>query len=161
MAGKRRLSLERQPRFDEVAGLIEHFGQQHLDAELTQFALKLWARICRQRNPDCLSGKPDIWAASVCQVIARMNFLFDRNEPGHLSADTICDFFQTKKRTVSTKATEIERRLRLRRFEPGLCRSGIMEIFAQVRLPNGIILPWRIARQSGYLPADPRVEDFL
>ncbi|CAN5395970.1 hypothetical protein BH20VER3_BH20VER3_04040 [soil metagenome] len=161
MATKQRLPLAHQPRFDEGAGLIEQFGQQHLDAELTEFALELWTRICRRRSPDCLSGKPAVWAASVCYVIARMNFLFDRSEPAHLSAETICDFFQTKKRTVSTKATEIERRLRLRRFEPGLCRSVFLEIFAQVRLPNGIILPWEIARRLGYVPADARVEDFL
>jgi hypothetical protein len=51
--------------------------------------------------------------------------------------------------------------LRLRQFEPELCRSGIMETFAQERLPNGIVLPWKMARQLGYLPVDARVEDFL
>src|SRR6266571_1780757 len=94
MTTNQHISSGRRERFDEVAGLIEQFGQQHLDAELTGFAIELWERLCRRKAPDCLFGKPSVWAASVTHVIARMNFLFDRSQPVHLALDTICDFFQ-------------------------------------------------------------------
>jgi hypothetical protein len=150
---------ERLERFNEVAALINQFGQQHLDAELTGFAMNLWRRLCRQNAPDCQRGKAAVWAASVIHVIARMNFLFDRQQPVHLTFDTICGSFQTNKTTVGSKATEIERTLRLQQHcEPGLCRSEFMESFTMVRLSNGMVLPWKMAKAMGYLPPDARLE---
>lgn len=140
--------------------MIEQFGQIHLDAELTSFVLELWKRICRRKTPDCVRGKPVVWAAAVTHVIARMNFLFDRNQPVHLTFHTICAFFQANKTTIGSKATEIERSLRLQQHsEPGLCRTEFLESFTNVRLPNGMVLSWQIAKQMGYLPPDARPED--
>jgi hypothetical protein len=155
-----RIASDRRQRFDEVAALIEQFGGQHLDAELTGFAVELWRRLCRRKAPDCMRGKPAVWAASVTLAIARMNFLFDRDQPVHLTFDTICGFFQTNKTTVGSKASEIERTLRLRQHsEPGLCRNKFLEDFTNVQLSNGMILSWAMAKQMGYLRSDARVED--
>lgn len=154
------IPAERRERFQEVAALVEQFGRQHLDEELTGFALELWNRLCRRKTPDCLSGKPSIWAASVVHVIARMNFLFDRSQPVHLTFGVICDFFQTNKTTVGGKATQIERALRLGQHnEPGLCRREFLETFTWVELSNGAALTWKMAREMGYLPPDARPED--
>ena len=79
-----------------------------------------------------------------------MNFLFDRNQPVHLTFDTICGWFQTNKTTVGSKATEIERALRLsQQAEPGLCRREFMDNFNSVQLSNGIVLSLRMAKQMG------------
>jgi len=162
MCASNRVPSEHRERFEQVARLIEQFGQQHLDAEITGFAIELWKRICRRRVSYCLRGKPEVWAASAIHVIARMNFLFDRSQPVHLSLRTICDFFQVSQSTVGRKAIETEHTLRLRQFsEPGLCRNESLEMFASVRLSNGIVLPWKMAKQLGCLPADTRVGDFL
>lgn len=155
-----RIPSDRRARFDEIATQIDQFGRQYLDVELTGFAVELWKRICRRKAPDSMRGKPAVWAASVVHVIARMNFLFNRDQPVHLTFDTICSFFQTNKTTVGGKATEIERTLKLRRHsEPGLCRTDLLETFTTVQLSNGMILPWATAKEMGYLPPDARVED--
>jgi hypothetical protein len=147
------LASEKQERFCEVAASITTFGAAHLDAELTGFALELWKRICRLKRLDCRRGGPNIWAASVTHVIARMNFLFDKSQPVHLTFDTICDFFQVKKTTVGSKAGEIERTLRLHQHsEPGLCRSSLVEAFTMVQLSNGMVMPLDMAKQMGLLP---------
>jgi len=154
-----RIPSDREARFAEVAALVEQFGRQHLDAELTAFAIELWTRLCRRKAPDCLRGTPAVWAASVTHVIARMNFLFDRSQPVHLTLDTICGFFQTSKTTVGGKASEIERTLKLRQHsEPGLCRSKFQESFTMIELPNGLVLTWAMAKQMGYLPPDATPE---
>ncbi|MBX3733106.1 MAG: hypothetical protein KF791_10990 [Verrucomicrobiae bacterium] len=151
---------ERHERFNEVVALMDAFARQHLDAELTGFVMELWSRICRRKAPDCLRGKPAVWAASVVHVIARMNFLFDRGQPVHLKFDTICKFFQTNKTTIGGKASEIERNLRLRQHsEPGLCRREFLESFTMVRLSSGMVVPWRMARELGCLPPDAKLED--
>ena len=88
-------------------------------------------------------------------VIARMNFLFDRNQSVHITFDTICDWFQANKTTVGGKATEIERALRLRQHsEPGLCRSEFIETFTTVQLSNGMLVSLQMAKQMGLVPPD-------
>lgn len=160
MTTQNRIPSERLERFNEVANLLEQFGQQHLDAELTGFTLELWKRLCRRKAPDCLGGKAEVWAASVIHVIARMNFLFDRKQPVHLTFDLISGFFGVNKNTIGGKATEIERALRLAQHsEPGLCRRQLVEQFTNVRLANGMVLSWQMAKEMGYLAADASVED--
>lgn len=157
-----RIPTDRQARFGEVAALLDQFGQQHLDPELTGFTRELWARICRLKAPDCLRGKPAVWAASVAHVIARMNFLFDKEQPVQLTFDTICGFFQTSKTTIGSKATQIEKALRLGHHnEPGLCRRELIETFTFVRSPDGFALTMKMAKQMGYMDPDIRVEDLL
>jgi hypothetical protein len=160
MKTRDRIPAAHQERFAEVAALIGQFGQAHLDAELTGFVIELWSRICRRKAGDCLRGKASVWAAAVTHVIARMNFLFDRNQPVHLTFDTICGFFQTNKTTVGGKATEIERLLRLQQHaEQGLCRTEFLESFINIRLPNGMVLSWSMAKRMGCLPPDAKLED--
>ena len=160
MPTQNRIPSDRSERFNEVARLLEQFGQQCLDPELTGFTLELWTRLCRRRAPDCMRGKAGVWAASVVHVIARMNFLFDRSQPVNLTFDTICNFFQAAKGTVGMKATEIERKLRLAQHsEPGICRRELLESFTTLRLANGLVMSWEMAKSMGYVPADARVED--
>lgn len=150
-----RIPAEKRERFREVATLLEQFGQTHLDAELTGFAQELWRRLCRRQTTDCRRGKPAIWAASVVHVIARMNFLFDRSQPVHLTFDTICGWFQANKTTVGSRATEIERTLRLHQHsEPGLCRGDLIDTFATIRLSNGMVLSLGMAKQMGLVTPD-------
>jgi hypothetical protein len=157
-----RVPLAHRERFKEVAALIEQFGSQHLDVELASFVIELWRRVCARKRPDCLRGKATVWAAALTHVIARMNFLFDRAQPVHLTFDTICDFFQANKNTVGGKASEIERMMRLRQHsEPGLCRREFVEDFTDVRLSNGIVLSWSQAKRMGYVPAEVKLEDLL
>jgi hypothetical protein len=149
----RRIPAPHRARFSEVAALLTQFGRAYLDAELTGFTVELWQRLCRKKSPDCLHGQPEIWAAAVIHVIARMNFLFDRSQPVHLSFATICDYFHTNKTTIGNKATTLERTLKLRpHSEPGLCRSSLLESFTTVRLANGMVLSFEMAKRMGYLP---------
>ncbi len=135
--------------------MLEQFGKTHLDSQLTEFTLELWRRLCRRKTIDCRRGKPQIWAASVVHVIARMNFLFDRNQSVHITFDTICGWFQASKTTVGSKATEIERALRLRQHsEPGLCRSEFIDKLTTVQLSNGMLVSLEMAKQMGLVPPD-------
>lgn len=160
MSNPDRIPSDRVERFQEVAALVRQFGEEHLDGELTGFAIELWKRLCRRKAPDCLRGDARVWAASATHVIARMNFLFDRGQPVHLTFDTICGWFQVNKNTVGGKASGIERALRLAQHsEPGLCRREFIETFTNVRLSNGMVLSWQMAKEMGYVPADARIED--
>jgi len=150
-----RIPKEKRERFSEVAALLEQFGQTHLDPELTGFTMELWRRLCRRQTLDCRRGKPQIWAAAVVHVIARINFLFDRAQPVHLTFDTVSGCFQANKTTIGSKAAEIERALRLRQHsEPGLCRSEFIDKFTTVQLSNGMLVSLQTAKEMGLVPPD-------
>jgi len=153
--GELPIPSEKRERFGEVAALLEQFGPIHLDPELTGFTLELWRRICRLQRMDCRRGRPQVWSATVVHVIARINFLFDRSQPVHLTFDTICEWFQVNKNTVGGKATEVERTLCLSQHaEPGLCRSEFIDDFTTVQLSNGMCLSLKVAKTMGLVPPD-------
>jgi len=145
-------------RIREIQTLLDAFSHEHLTPELAGYVRKLWEQIGRKRNYIITGGKPEIWASAVVYVIARINFLFDQSQPNYLPPDVICDFFGTKKSTVSTKATEIEKVCRIRRGQEGLCSPELSDSFTFVQLPNGLVLTKKMAREMGIL-GGPRYED--
>jgi hypothetical protein len=97
-------------------------------------------RIGRKRRIVNTQGKTEIWAASIIHVIARVNFLFDKSKQFALTADIICDFFHTKKTTISSKAKQIEIACDIRTAEPGLCSQELTDRFTFYKTPDGFII---------------------
>ena len=132
---------EKKQRLEEIKDLVLAFCEEHLDDELNGYALELCDKLARQRRISITRGKKEIWAASIIYVIARLNFLFDPESEFFLSADTVCDFFGTKKSTVGNKATQIERACNLGLGAEGLCRPEISDALTLVELPSGLVVP--------------------
>ena len=132
---------EKDERLNEIKELVLTFCKEHLNEELTGYALKLCDTLGRKRKISITRGKKEIWAASIIYVIARLNFLFDPDNELFLSADTICDFFGAKKSTVGNKATQIEKACNLGLGAEGFCSPEISDALTFVELPNGLIIP--------------------
>jgi len=133
--------MDKKERLNEIKALIEPFSSQYLSDELTGYVTNLCNRLGRKRTISIIQGKPEIWAASIVYVIARLNFLFDMENPNHITADVICEFFNTKKSTTGNKATQIEKGCNIRLGEEGLCSHHISDMFTFVQTPEGLILP--------------------
>lgn len=144
---------KKQTRIDEVKALLADFLKQHLASapDVAGYLEKLWDEIGRKRSYVITGGTKEVWASAVVYVIARLNFLFDKDSPNYLTADIICGHFATKKATVSTRAAEIEKACRIRVGHEGLCRPEISDDLTFVRLSNGMVLPKRMAREMGLL----------
>jgi hypothetical protein len=134
-------NVEKTERLNEIKELVLSFCEEHLDDELYGYALELCYMLGRKRKISITRGKKEIWAASIIYVIARLNFLFDPENEFFLSADTICDFFGTKKSTVGNKATQIEKACNLELGAEGLCSPEISDALTLVELPNGLVIP--------------------
>ena len=132
---------EKKKAAAEITALAEAFCKQHLDAELSACTHKLCETLGRKRLLDISRGKKEIWAAATVYVIARLNFLFDKSNPFFLTVETICEFFGTKKTTISNKAALIEKTCNIGIGEPDYCTREISEALSFVQLPNGLILP--------------------
>jgi hypothetical protein len=138
-------------RIENVRLLLEEFGKAYLTPQLTDYVLRLWEQIGRKRNYLITGGKPEVWASATVYVIARLNFLFDRQSKPYLPPDTICNFFGTRKNTISAKATEIERVCKIRMGHDGLCSPDIAESLSFVQLPNGLVLTRGQAKEMGFM----------
>ncbi|UCH93502.1 MAG: hypothetical protein JSV88_24965 [Candidatus Aminicenantes bacterium] len=142
---------KKQERAKKIGNLINEFCNRYLNDELHGYAIKLLEKLNRKKTYSITSGKIEIWASAIIYVIARLNFLFDSQNPIHISPDTICDFFGTKKSTGGNKATDIEKACKIRIGEEGFCNPEISDSFSFVQLPNGIVLTKKMAKEAGLL----------
>ena len=98
-----------QEKYDAIAPLISEFCNQYLDEEYLTLCLRLLEKLCRKRPSPLLGGRDHTWAAGVVYVIAANNFIFDKANPRHMTADQIADEFDLAASTVGNKAAEIRR----------------------------------------------------
>jgi len=131
----------------EVTERVESFCKQYLTGELTACALRLSDKLGRIRKLDITRGKNEIWAASIVYVIARVNFLFDKANNNFITADIICDFFDTKKTTTGNKATTIEKALNICIGDTNYCTTEIKESFSFVETSSGFILSQKMVNE--------------
>ena len=73
-----------------------------------------------------------------------MNFLFDKDNEHFLEADTICDHFETKKSTIGSRATQIEKMCKLGLGAKGFCSPDITDSFTFYQTPEGVIIPKKL-----------------
>ncbi len=125
----------------EINKLIRSFCKEHLNDELEGYALKLYDTLGRKRKINISRGKKEIWAASIIYAIARLNFLFDKANSNYITADTICDYFNTRKSTVGSKATQIEDACKLTVGAEGYCSKHITDSFTFYQTPEGFVVP--------------------
>ena len=98
-----------QNKYDEIAPLISEFCIEYLDKEYLALCLRLLVKLCRKRPSPLLAGRDNTWAAGVVYAIAANNFIFDKANPHHMTADQIADEFDLAASTAGNKAAEIRR----------------------------------------------------
>ena len=128
-------------RVEAIKTMLEDFGREELNPLYVDFAVKLLHKIARMSKLNIQRGHMEIWAAAIIYVIARLNFLFDPASDVSLSADTICDYFDTVKSTVGNKASLIQKTCDLYYGAKGFCRQDIIDAFTFIETPEGFILP--------------------
>jgi len=100
---------------------------EHLDAEYGRLARRLVARLARKRPSPLARGDVRIWAAGVIYALGQVNFLFDRTQTPHLTADELAERLGVVKTTMANKAGLINRTLKIGAFEPELTRAAVLQ----------------------------------
>ena len=142
---------DRAERVDQIKEMIHSFCEEHLTQELEGYVAKLCERLGRKRIINIARGKKEIWAASVIYVIARLNFLFDKQNENYITVDTICNYFGTKKLTIGTKATQIEKACNLGIGAEGYCSKEISDSLTFYQTPEGFIIPKSMIDDRGFI----------
>ncbi len=124
-----------------IKDLLEQFGEKYFDDDLKNYTLWLFESIINKPLLDINRGKSEIWAASIVYVIARLNFLFDKSNQYYISADDICEFFDVKKHTIGTKASQIEQVYNIGTADKRFTKPEISKLFEFNVTPEGFIIP--------------------
>ena len=98
-----------QEKYDSIAPLISEFCAKYLSEEYLALCLRLLEKLCRKRPSPLLGGRKNTWGAAVAYAIAANNFIFDKANPHHMTAEQIADEFDLAASTVGNKAAEIRR----------------------------------------------------
>jgi len=132
---------EKNKKLIEIKNLIHGFCEIKLNQEYENFCLRLCDALGRKRKINILRSSSEQWSASIVYAIARLNFLFDKDNEHYITADEICDYYQTKKSTTGNKATQIEKLCNLSLGAEGFCTEKIRDIFSYYETDTGIIIP--------------------
>lgn len=136
-----------QDKYEQVAPMISDFCRRYLSEDYEALCLRLLEKLCRKRPSPLLSGRAGTWAAGIVYAIASNNYIFDKSQPIHMTADELSAPFGLSKSTVANKAGEIARMCGVRRdaaewLLPELVASSPMVWLLEV---NGFIVDMRSA----------------
>ena len=100
-------------RYTELAQIIEDFCDEMLDAEYKELCLRALQKLCRKRPSPVATGKARSWVCGIVYAIAASNFIFDKSQPLHRTADEIAQWFGLAKSTAGNKSAEVSKLLKL------------------------------------------------
>ncbi len=159
---KLKIPGELRPLVVEILTIADEVCAEHLDREYGELCRVLVGRLARKRPSPLARGDARIWAGGAIYTVGRVNFLFDRSQQPHLSADRLAECVGVVKTTMANKAALIAKTLDLGVYEPALTRVAMLEQhpLSWMVMINGFIvdartLPEEIqdeARRLGVIP---------
>ena len=114
-------------KYDEIAPMIVAFCNKKLNDEYKGLCLRLLEKLCRKRPSPLLKGRQNTWAAGIVYAIGANNFIFDKSQEIHLTADEIASAFGVSASTAGNKATEIRKMCKVDYFNPEWQLSEILK----------------------------------
>jgi hypothetical protein len=126
----------------ELLTLVSAFCKEKLNEEYNLLCSKMIKKLGRKRTVPFMTGRLEIWAASIVYTIGMINFLFDKSFEPYISSNEIHEYFDTKSSTVSAKSRLLRDMLKLSRFDDEFSTRHIIDInpFNQFVLVNDIIV---------------------
>jgi len=156
-------------KFKEIGEMIIDFCDKKLNEDYEELCLRLLEKLCYKRPPPILSGKASTWAAGIVYAIGSNNFIFDKTQEIHLTANELASAFGVSSSTASSKAAELKKMFKIDYFNiewmlPERIEDNPMIWMVKV---NGFIvdvrkMPLEIQQQAfemGIIPYVPGEED--
>lgn len=154
-----------QPLYDQIAPLLTDFCRQYLTDDYEVLCLRLLEKLCRKRPSPLLSGRINTWAAGIVYAIATNNYIFDRSQPIHMTANELCAPFGLSKSTVANKAAEISRLCHVSRYDVQWLLPELVDSSPEIwyLMVNGFMIDMRRAPvelqveayERGFIPYVP------
>lgn len=107
-----------RPVKDKLIKLVTDFCDKHLDDDYEHLCIDVIEKMSRKRNVPFLTGRLEIWAASIIHALGRINFLYDKSFTPYITMDELAAYFNTSKRTIGPKSSQIEIMFSMAPFHP-------------------------------------------
>lgn len=105
-----------QEKYDELAAMLEPYCEEYLNSEYKELCLHALEKLCRKRPSPLTTGRARTWAAGIVYAVGQNNWIFDKSQPIHMTADELVGPFGVAKTTASSKAAEIRKMLKIDHF---------------------------------------------
>lgn len=133
---------------EKVQKLVEMttaFCREYLDEDYKQLCEKLIMKMSRKRVVPFLSGRMEIWAATVVYALGSINFLFDKSFEPYATGEDICNFFGTSKSTTAQKSKVIRDMFKMGYYDREFSTHHMKENspFSNLVMINGLIMDKR------------------
>lgn len=102
-----------QEKYNEIAAILEPYCDEYLNDEYKELCLHALEKLCRKRPSPLISRKAKTWAAGIIYAIGQNNFIFDKSQPIHMTAEEIVEPLGMAKTTAANKAAEIRKMLKI------------------------------------------------
>ena len=112
---------------EKIIELTTSFCDEKLNEEYKELSIKLVEKLGRKHDVPFKRGKLEIWASAVIYALGQINFLFDKSFEPYATPDDICNYFNTKKSTVSNKAHDIRKMLNMGHFDEEFSTGALLE----------------------------------
>ena len=116
-----------RPYAEGVIAITDTVCREHLDPEYADLSRRLVGKLARKRPSPLGRGDLRIWASGVLYALGQVNFLFDRSQSPHLSADELSTVVGVKKTTMANKAKLVRDAVGLGHFDPEWLRRDLVE----------------------------------
>ncbi len=136
-----------QPYFEAIAEITDRICSDHLSDEYASMARELAGTLSRKRPSPLLKGKAATWACAIVYALGRVNFLFDKTQPLHVPAASLCEIFGVSNGRASAKAKQISDLLGITVMDPRWTVPSMLEKnpLAWMIKVNGLIIDARHA----------------
>jgi hypothetical protein len=121
-----RIPAALQPHAEQISKLTDPLCAEHLDAEYVELVRRLVGKLARRRPSPLVRDDRRIWAAAGIYTVGSANFLFDRTQRPHMTADDLSRPTGVPKSTLTNEAKLIRDVLRIGPLEPELCRRELL-----------------------------------
>jgi len=125
----------------QIKELLEDYCSEYFDVQLKSYSLILFRTIKKKSLMNLYRGKSEIWAASIVYVIARLNFLFDKDSDNYILVDDLCNYFNVNKSTIGNKASKIEKIHNIKLGDKQFTKPEIAKSFEFYMTPEGFVIP--------------------
>jgi len=125
--GELRIPKAARSHAEGVIAVTDAACKDYLDAEYADLCRRLVGRLARKRPSPLARGDARIWAAGVVYALGQLNFLFDRSQTPHVSADRLSELLGVKKSTMANKAKLIRDSLGLNHFDTDFLRRELID----------------------------------
>lgn len=132
-------------RYEEIITITDTLCKEHLNEEYAQLCRAMTAALARKRPSPLVTGNAKSWACGIAYTVGSVNFLFDKTQQPHMTAEELCAWFGLSKSTGGNKANKIKQTLKIGTFDPDWTLPSMMDqnTMAWLVQVNGFIVDAR------------------